>query len=72
MDNRYYNQNPQVTALLEKIEEQDRIIESLQEQLDDIEKRYERRSDNFMKLLKQVCKYAKLPWYKRMNFKFEL
>lgn len=69
---RYYNENPQVTYLLEKIEEQAKVIESLQEQLADMERRYERRSDNFMKLLKQVCKYARSPWYKRINFVFEL
>ena len=69
---RYYNENPQVTYLLEKIEEQEKEIESLQQQLSDIERRYERRSDNFMNLLKQVCKYAKSPWYKRINFVFEL
>ena len=69
---RYYNENPQVTYLKEKIEEQEMKIKSLQEQLSDMERRYERRSDNFMKLLKQVCKYAKSPWYKRINFVFEL
>lgn len=69
---RYYNENPQVTYLLEKIEKQSKVIESLQEQLADMERRYERRSDNFMKLLKQVCKYADSPWYKRIRFVFEL
>ena len=71
-NNRYYNENPQVTYLLEKIEEQAKVIESLQEQLANMEYRYEKRSDNFMKLLKQVCKYARSPWYKRLNFVFEL
>lgn len=56
---RYYNENPQVTALKE-LREKD--FEVMKKAILLVEKTYRKRMSDF----------NKLPWYKKMFFKFEI
>ena len=69
----YYNENPQVRHWMEKCAILQQEIDITREELEDIEKRYERRSNNFLKLTKQLIAFNNAPWYKKMFFfKFEI
>lgn len=62
---RYYNENPQVTYLLEKIEEQEKVIKeliSIQTQ----------KADEFNVMRTLIFAFNRLPWYKKMFYKFKL
>lgn len=56
---RYYNENPQVTALKE-LREKD--LDVMKKAILLVEKTYRKRMSDF----------NKLPWYKKMFFKFEV
>lgn len=69
---RYENQNPQVTYLLEKIEEQEKRIAFLCDEL--------KSCDITMDWLRSVIKertqemhyFNTLPWYKKMFYRFKI
>lgn len=83
---RYYNENPQVTYLLEKIEEQEKEIqhwkgmcEELQQELDisnesntGIKWSREYWKNKGKNLLENIEEFKSLPWYKKMFYKFKL
>ena len=56
---RYYNENPQVTALKELLEKE---LDVMKKAILLVEKTYRKRMSEF----------NKLPWYKKMFFKFEV
>ena len=62
---RYYNQNPQTTYLLEKIEEQEKVIKEMQEKVTEAEE----MCDECVKFAKR---FNKMPWHKKMFYKFKL
>ena len=62
---RYYNENPQVIALLEKIEEQERRIEVLQGKINIANE----MCDECVKFAKR---FNMMPWYKKMFYKFKI
>jgi len=62
---RYYNQNPQVTALLEKVEEQEKQLKFAYDCNEIIVKSYNDLSE-------KVELFNFLPWYKKMFYKFKL
>lgn len=68
----YYNENPQVRHWMEKCAILQQEIDITREELEDIEKRYERRSNNFFKLTKQLIAFNNAPWYRKMFFKFKI
>ena len=62
---RYYNQNPQVTALLEKIEEQEKQLKFAYDYNEIIIKSYN-------DLTEAVELFNKMPWYKKIRFKIQI
>ena len=72
MTQRYYNENPQTTYLLEKIEEQQKEIEALQNTLAAFESMCRDNSDKRIDLEVQITKYLRSSWYKRIFFNFKL
>ena len=56
---RYYNENPQVTALKELLEKE---LDVMKKAILLVEKTYRKRMSEF----------NKLPWYKKMFYKFKL
>ena len=83
---RYYNESPQVTYLLEKIEEQNKEVqhwkgmcEELQRELDISNEtntgiRWSREywKDRGEKLVDDIARFNCLPWYKKMFYKFKI
>lgn len=69
---RYENQNPQVTYLLEKIEEQEKTIASLEEEnfllKDCLEHYKETRGEAYL----QIVEFMSLSPLKKMFYKFKL
>ena len=68
----YYNENPQVRHWMEKCAILQQEIDITREALKDIEKRYERRSNSFFKLKRQLIVFNDTPWYRKMFFKFKI
>lgn len=62
---KYYNQNPQVAALLEKIEEQEKQLKFAYDYNEIIVKSYN-------DLTEAVELFNKMPWYKKMFYKFKI
>lgn len=62
---KYYNQNPQVAALLEKIEEQEKQLKFAYDYNEIIVKSYN-------DLTEAVELFNKTPWYKKMFYKFKI
>ena len=62
---RYYNENPQVTCLLDKIEEQEKLIKSMKLEVKEAR-------DMCGRCLRFASNFNHLPWYKKMFFKFKL
>ena len=83
---RYYNENPQVTYLLEKIEEQEKEIKhwqgmcaQLQQELDIAREDFNRvnmlagkRYNEINNFHKQLYLFYTSAWYKKMFYKFKL
>lgn len=69
---RYYNENPQVRHWMGKCAILQQEIDITREALKDIEKRYERRSNSFFKLKRQLIAFNDTPWYRKMFFKFKI
>lgn len=65
---RYYNQNPQVTALLEKIEEQEKVIKELQKELLFKVVLAEKLRSELRDFTRE---FNSLPWHKKMFYKFK-
>lgn len=72
MTQRYYNENPQVTYLLEKIEEQEKVIKTLKKGIEELEWLYDRRTDRQASLECQIVGFLSVPWYKKMFYKFKV
>lgn len=66
---KYYNQNPQVTYLLEKIEEQEKVIKSLKYDLEIANNKY---VFLYQDLKDQVDVFNAMPWYKKIRFKIQI
>lgn len=66
---RYHNQTPQVTALLEKIEEQEKVIKSLKYDLEIENSKY---FFLYQDLKIQVDVFNAMPWYMKMFYKFNI
>ena len=62
---RYYNQNPQTTYLLEKIEEQEKQLKFAYDYNEIIVKSYNDLSE-------KVESFNSLPWHKKMFYKIKL
>lgn len=68
----YFNENPQHQALLDK-------IESLTDELNKTERLEEVTTEGFLKMNNlfrnmrdSIIRFNKLPWYKKMFFKFKI
>lgn len=82
----YFNENPQVTYLSEKIKEQEKEIQHWKGMCDELQRELEIVKDNFNKVNvmagkrykvindfhKQVYLFYTSPWHKRMFYKFKL
>lgn len=69
---RYENQNPQYIYLLEKIEEQEKIIDCYKNDVDCLLKEYDRKADELYELRKRVFKFNFFSPFKKMFYKFKL
>lgn len=73
---RCYNENPQVTALLEKIEEQKKITKELNESIRLTIKSWQKSLEEICnekdKLVESISHFNTLPWYKKMFYKFKI
>lgn len=69
---KYYNQNPQVTALLEKIEEQEECIRHWQGKCAELQQEVDIAHEMCGKCLRFAENFNKKPWYDKMFLKFEL
>lgn len=69
---RYENQNPQVTYLLEKIEEQEKIIASLEEGNFLLKNCLERYKETRREAYFQIEEFMSLSPLKKMFYKFKL
>jgi cell shape-determining protein MreC len=69
---RYENQNPQVTYLLEKIEEQEKTIEHLREQLKRVDADLNFVSEKLDERFAQIIDFNVLPWYKKIFYMFKV
>jgi hypothetical protein len=67
---RYENQNPQVTYLLEKIEEQEKIIKELKEYCYLSDNAIEAAVDRLEVYNEQIREFERLPFYKKAFYKF--
>lgn len=69
---RYENQNPQYIYLLEKIEEQEKIIDCYKKNVDYLLKEYDRKADELHELRKRVFKFNSFSPFKKMFYKFKI
>lgn len=69
---RYENQNPQYIYLLEKIEEQERTIEHLREQLKRGDAALNLVSEKLDERFAQIIDFNILPWYKKAFYMFKV
>ena len=69
---RYENQNPQHIYLLEKIEEQEKTIEHLREQLKRVDADLNFVSEKLDERFAQIIDFNVLPWYKKMFYMFKV
>lgn len=69
---RYENQNPQYIYLLEKIEEQEKTIEHLREQLKRVDAALNFVSEKLDERFAQIIDFNVLPWYKKMFYMFKV
>ena len=73
---RYYNENPQVTALLEKIEDQEKRMEeqdkSIRLTIKYWQESFEEICNKKDKLLESISHFNTLTWYKKMFYKFKV
>lgn len=65
---RYENQNPQVTYLMEKIEEQERTIKLLKERIKSDDEALKKLDERFA----QIIDFNVLPWYKKIFYQFKV
>lgn len=61
----YHNKNPQVTALLEKIEEQEKKLKTIKEKI-------EFQNGKIINWRLQLQEFNSLPWYRKVFYKFKL
>lgn len=69
---RYENQNPQYIALLEKIEELDKKLGQVMVEKEislGVNRTYNKIINDYQE---EIKRFNALPWYKKMNYKFEL
>lgn len=69
---RYENQNPQYIYLLEKIEEQEKIIKELKEYCYLSDNAIEAAVDRLEVYNEQVREFERLPFYMKAFYKFKL
>lgn len=69
---RYENQNPQYLHLLEKIEEQEKIIEHLREKLKRSDAAFNFVSEKLDERFAQIIDFNVLPWYKKIFYQFKV
>lgn len=75
----YHNENPQVTALLEKIEEQEKMIKELQSENNVLYYEFSKISSKAERILlqrdsyhRQIVEFNFYPWYKKIFYKFKV
>lgn len=68
---RYENMNPQYIALIEKIEEQDRIIGRLKNDYQFACSVNKATTNLLNSLTEEIRAFERMPWYKRMFYKFK-
>ena len=61
----YHNENPQVTALQEKIEEQGKKLKTIKEKI-------EFQNGKILNWVLQLQEFNSLPWYRKIFYKFKL
>lgn len=69
---RYENQNPQYIYLLEKIEEQEKTIEHLRERRKRDDAAFNFVAEKLEERFAQLRDFNRLPWYKKMFYKFKI
>lgn len=69
---RYENQNPQYIYLLEKIEEQEKIIDCYKKNVDYLLKEYDKKADALHELRIRVIKFNFFSPFKKMFYKFKI
>jgi cell shape-determining protein MreC len=69
---RYENCNPQYIHLLEKIEEQEKTIEHLREQLKRVDADLNFVSEKLDERFAQIIDFNVLPWYKKIFHMFKV
>lgn len=77
--NRYYNENPREAYLLEKIEEQEKMIKELQSENNVLYYEFSKISSKAERILLQRDSYHRrivefnfYPWYKKIFYKFKV
>ena len=75
----YHNENPQVNALLEKIEEQEKMIKELQSENNVLYYEFSKISSKAERILlqrdsyhRQIVEFNFYPWYKKIFYKFKV
>lgn len=69
---RYENHNPQYIALMEKIEEQQKSINELLNNYDFVCKYSKIIVESLNSLTDEIREFERLPWYKKMLYRFKL
>ena len=68
----YKHLNPQQVYLLEKIEEQEKIIDCYKNDVDCLLKEYDRKADELHELRKRVFKFNSFSPFKKMFYRFKI
>jgi hypothetical protein len=69
---RYENQNPQYIYLLEKIEEQEKVIARLRNDMGYLLNKYEEKAEAHHQLRVSIIKFNFLSPFKKMFYKFDI
>jgi hypothetical protein len=76
---RYYNENPRESYLLEKIEEQEKMIKELQSENNILYYKFSKISSKAERILlqrdsfhRQIVEFNHYPWWRKIFYKFKI
>jgi hypothetical protein len=76
---RYYNENPRESYLLEKIEEQEKMIKELQSENNILYYKFSKISSKAERMLlqrdsfhRQIVEFNHYPWWRKIFYKFKI